>query len=115
MMTHATLPNPNQHTQCFAASPVRARERQIRAPKKGILGALGRGSYTDDVTVYPYNECIAGTKPIARHAMSHDRICASSVSVVRTNGNTRRIGVPTAAPYHALFRRTNLALTSSYG
>ena len=28
----------------FAASPVRARERQIRAPKKGILGGLGRGS-----------------------------------------------------------------------
>ena len=60
-MMCATLLDPNQPNQCFTASPVRARERQIRAPKKGILGALGRDSYTDDVTVYPYNGHIAGT------------------------------------------------------
>ena len=43
MTTHATLLNPNQPNQCFTASPVRARERQIRATKKGILGGLSRG------------------------------------------------------------------------
>ena len=42
MMTHATLLNPNQPNQCFAALPVRARERQIRTPKKGILGGMCR-------------------------------------------------------------------------
>ena len=55
MMAHAMLLNPIQLKQRITASAVRARERQIRAPKKGIFGALGRGSYTDDVTVYPYN------------------------------------------------------------
>ena len=63
-MMLATQFNPNQPNQCFTASPVRARERQIRAPKKGILGALGRGSYTDDVTVYPYNGYIGSTNPV---------------------------------------------------
>ena len=47
--------NPNQPNQCFTASPVRARERQIRAPQKRILGAMSRGPYSDRVTVYPYN------------------------------------------------------------
>ena len=44
IMMLATLLDPNQPNQYFAASPVRARERQIRAPKKGILRGLGRGS-----------------------------------------------------------------------
>ena len=35
--------NPNQHAQQFTASSVQARERQIRAPEKGILGGLTRG------------------------------------------------------------------------
>ena len=70
MMTHATLLYPNQPNQCFTASPVRARERQIRAPKKGILGGMIRGSYWDNVTVYPYNGRIRGTNPITRHVMS---------------------------------------------
>ena len=43
-MMSATQLNPNQPNQYFTASPVRARERQIRAPKKGILGGMGRGS-----------------------------------------------------------------------
>ena len=58
IMLGATLLNPNQPNQCFTASPVRARERQIRAPKIGILGVRSRGSYTDNVTVYPYNRYI---------------------------------------------------------
>ena len=70
MTTHATLINPNQPNKCFTASPVRARERQIRAPKKGILRGLRRGSYPAHVTVYPYNGYIAGTNPIVRHVMS---------------------------------------------
>ena len=39
----ATQLDPNQHTQCFTASSVRARERRIRASKKGILGEMRRG------------------------------------------------------------------------
>ena len=66
----ATQFNPNQPNQCLTASPVRARERQIRAPKQGILGFLCRVSYWDNVTVYPYNRYIGGTNPITRHVMS---------------------------------------------
>ena len=57
-MMCAMLLDPNQPNQCFTASLVRARERQIRAPKIGILGVRSRGSYTDNVTVYPYNRYI---------------------------------------------------------
>ena len=66
----ATLFDPNQHSKYFTASSVRARERQIRAPKKGILGVRSRGSYWDNVTVCPYNGYIRGTNPITRHVMS---------------------------------------------
>ena len=40
IMTCAMLLDPNRNNQCFTASPVRARERQIRAPEKGILGGM---------------------------------------------------------------------------
>ena len=70
MMTHATLLNPSQPNHCFIASTVRARERQIRAPQKCILGVLTRGPYPEHVTVYPYNGYIGGTNPIVRHVMS---------------------------------------------
>ena len=63
MMFAAQL-NPNQPNQCFTASPVRARERQIRAPKKHVLRGLSRASYRDNVTVYPYNGYIKSTNPI---------------------------------------------------
>ena len=66
----ATQFNPNQPNQCLTASPVRARERQIRAREKGILGGLARVSYWDNVTVYPYNGHIRGTNPVTRHVMS---------------------------------------------
>ena len=66
----ATLLNPNQHAQCFTAPSVRARERQIRAPEKGVLGGITRGPYWDNVTVYPYNGYIRGTNPVTRHVMS---------------------------------------------
>ena len=69
-MMCATLLDPNQPNQYFTASPVRARERQIRAPKQGILGVRSRDSYPTHVTVYPYNKCITGTNPITRHVMS---------------------------------------------
>ena len=45
--TFATQLDPNQPNQCFTASPVRARERQIRAPEKGVLGVLSRGTVPD--------------------------------------------------------------------
>ena len=66
----ATQLNPNQPNQCFTASPVRARERQIRAPKKHILGGYNRISYSARVTVYPYNGHIESTNPIVRRVMS---------------------------------------------
>ena len=44
IMMHTTQLIPNQPNHYFTASPVRARERQIRAPKKCILGGLCRGS-----------------------------------------------------------------------
>ena len=37
-MMYAAQLNPNHPNQCFTASPVLARERQFRAPEKGILG-----------------------------------------------------------------------------
>ena len=69
-MMRATLLDPNQPNQCSTASPVRARGRQIRAPKKHILGGLSTGSYSDRVTVYPYNGHIKSTNPVVRHVMS---------------------------------------------
>ena len=65
-----TLLNPNQPNQCIRASPVRARERQIRAPKKGILGGMSSDSYPTRVTVHPYSGHIAGTNPVVRRVMS---------------------------------------------
>ena len=69
-MTCATLLNPNQPNQCITASPVRARERQIRAPEKSILGGISRVPYPNRVTVYPYNRYMRSTNPIVRHVMS---------------------------------------------
>ena len=69
-MICATLLSPNQPNQCFTASPVRARGRQIRGPKMRILGGICRSSYPAHVTLYPYNGYIRSTNPIARHVMS---------------------------------------------
>ena len=69
-MICATLLGPNQPNQCFTASPVRARGRQIRGPKMRILGGIRRSSYPNNVTVYPYNGYIRSTNPITRHVMS---------------------------------------------
>ena len=66
----ATQLNPTHPNHYFSASPVRARERQIRAPKKRISGGLSIRPYSDRVTVYPYNGYIRGTNPIVRHVMS---------------------------------------------
>ena len=63
-MIFATQLNPNQPNHHFTASPVRARDREIRAPKKHILGGLSRSSYLDRVTVYPYNGHIKSTNTI---------------------------------------------------
>ena len=69
-MMCATQINPNQPNHYCTALPVRAREHQIRAPKKCILGGMSRRAYSDNVTVYPYNGHINSTNPIVRHAMS---------------------------------------------
>ena len=60
----ATQLNPNQPNHYLPALPVRAREHQIRAPQKCILGGLSRTPYSDRVTVYPYNGYIKSTNPI---------------------------------------------------
>ena len=73
IMMCATLLNPNQPNQCFIASPVRAREREMHAPKKSILGGMSRASYRDNVTVYSYNRYIKSTNSIVRHVMSLTR------------------------------------------
>ena len=69
-MMYATQLNPNNPNQYVTASPVRARQRQIRAPKKHILGGLTRVSYLGRVTVYPYNGYNKSTNPIVRHVTS---------------------------------------------
>ena len=69
-MVCATLLDPNQPNHHLTASPVRARERQICAPEKCILGRLSRGSHPAYVTVYPYNRYIRSTNPVVRHAVS---------------------------------------------
>ena len=66
----ATLLDPNQPYRYFTASPVRAREHQIRAPEMRHLGGMSRTPYPGNVTVYPYNRYIRGTNPIVRHVMS---------------------------------------------
>ena len=70
ILTRATQLNPNQPNIYFTASPVRARERQIRAPKRHILRKLRRASYSDNFTVYPYNGHIKSTNLIVRCVMS---------------------------------------------
>ena len=70
IMMYATQLNPDQSNHCFKALPVRAREHQIRAHKKCILGGLCRGAYSYDVTVYPYSGYMRSTNPIVRHVMS---------------------------------------------
>ena len=69
-MMCATQLSPYQPNHCFTASPVRARERQIRAPKKHIIGGLSMSSYSDRATVYPYNGYIRNINPIMRHVTS---------------------------------------------
>ena len=66
----ATQLNPKQPNSHFTALPVRAREHQIRAPKKCTLGGMSRDPYWYSVTVYPYNGYITSTNPIVRHVMS---------------------------------------------
>ena len=69
-MMCATQLNPSQPNHCFTALPVRAREHQIRAPKKCFLGGRSRWAYSDNVTVYPYKGYIRSTNLIVRHVRS---------------------------------------------
>ena len=69
-MMSATQLNPNQPNHYVTASLVRARDRQIRAPKKHIFGGLSRSSYWARVTVYPYNGHIKSINPIVLRVMS---------------------------------------------
>ena len=53
IMMCTTQLGPNLPNHYITASPVRARDHQIRAPQKCILGGLTRGPYSDNVTVRP--------------------------------------------------------------
>ena len=66
----ATQLNPKQPNSHFTALPVRAREHQIRAPKKCTLGGMSRDPYWYSVTVYPYNGYITSTNPVVRRVVS---------------------------------------------
>ena len=108
----ATLLDPNHANQCFTASPVRARWRQIRAPKKGILGGMRRVPYTAQVTVYPYNGYITGTNPIVRHVMS------LTCTLKRMRANHRAPKQAATQPLHGSTARVpapNLVASESEG
>ena len=45
-------------------------ERPFIVPRSSFLGAQRRGSYSDNVTVYPYNGYIRSTNPVVRHVIS---------------------------------------------
>ena len=93
-MTCATQLDPNQLNQCFTASFVRARERQIRPPKKRTLGGMNRGPYPAQVTVYPYNRHIKSTNPIVRHVTS------LTCTLKRMRANQRTPKHVTTQPLH---------------
>ena len=100
MMTHAMLLNPNRHIQRFTILPVRARERQIRAPKMLILGGLCRGSYPLRVTVYPYNGYVGSTNPIIRCAIS------LTWTLKRMHAKLHALKHPATQPLHGSNTRT---------
>ena len=68
-MMCATLLDPNQPYRYFTASPVRAREHQIRAPEKGILGGITRAPIR---RVLPF---IRTTDTLEVQILSHDMSC----------------------------------------
>ena len=65
----ATLLDPNQRNHYIKASPVRAREHQIRAPEKGILGGMRRAPTR---RVLPF---IRTTDTLEVQILSHDMLC----------------------------------------
>ena len=69
-MTHATLPNRNRHIQCLTVLPVRARERQIYAPLKGVIRGIARFPYRENRIVISYNGYIRSTHLIVQHVRS---------------------------------------------
>ena len=68
-MMCATLLDPNQPYRYFTASPVRAREHQIRAPEKGILGEMRRAPTR---RVLPF---VRTTDTLEVQILSHDMLC----------------------------------------
>ena len=92
MMTHATLFNPNQPNQCFAALPVRARERQIRTPEKGILGGMCmKGVYLFSNPTKYYND-IASAHICALMTRMCDRVLTIKPNLYTGMGYTGELG-----------------------
>ena len=91
-MMCATQLDPNQLNQCFTASPVRARERQIRAPKKGILGGLGmKGVYLFSNPTNYYND-IASAHICALMTRMCDRVLTIKPNLYTGMGYTGELG-----------------------
>ena len=108
-MLCATQLSPNQPNNYSTASPVRARERQIRAPKKHVIWGLRRGSYSDRVTVYPYNGYIRSTNPIVRHVMS------LTWTVERMLANSHTLYHAATQPLHGLgVAKSHILLNGQY-
>ena len=100
IMMCAALLHPSQPNHYVTALPVRARERQIRAPKMLILGGLCRGSYPLRVTVYPYNGYVGSTNPIIRCAIS------LTWTLKRMHAKLHALKHPATQPLHGSNTRT---------
>ena len=84
--------NPNLPNQCFTASPVRARERQIRAPKKGILGGMRmKGVYLFSNPTNYYND-IASAHICALMTRMCDRVLTIKPNLYTGMGYTGELG-----------------------
>ena len=92
MMTHTRLLDPNHANHCFKASPVRARERQIRAPKKGILRGLSmKGVYLFSNPTNYYND-IASAHICALMTRMCDRVLTIKPNLYTGMGYTGELG-----------------------
>ena len=88
----ATLLNPNQPKHYLTAPPVQARERQIRAPKKCVLGDLSmKGVYLFSNPTNYYND-IASAHICAITTRMCDRVLTLKPNLYTGMGYTGELG-----------------------
>ena len=91
-MTHAALLDPNQPNHYLTPSPVRARERQIRAPKKGMIGGRSmKGVYLFSNPTNYYND-IASAHICALMTRMCDRVLTIKPNLYTGMGYTGELG-----------------------